>query len=213
MRGLILNTITQSQRGLKHISFLRRVFLKKLTGRLYLNFSIGDKGVLQFDKGAFSGHKKNFLPVLRRLLTEHIPEFTWNPSIPEQKTSGWVAPWVALSEALRELPMESNQLIIYHHVFSNLPPMVLKNCPIHRMDFSDADAYLLLYQLSLGTPNFNPKLFFLGSLNNDDLTKHVRTMLLVFLLGYLRAAPKKEEGKNINVVSRILNRFKAKGSV
>jgi hypothetical protein len=90
--------------------------------------------------------------------------------------------------------------------------MVLKNCPVHRMDFADADAYLLLYQLSLGAPSFEPKIFFLGSLNKDDLTKHVRTMLLVFLLGYLRPAPKKEESKNISVVSRILNRFKAKGS-
>jgi len=207
-----LNTITQSERGLKHISFLRRIFLKKLTGKLQLNFSTGDKGVLQFEKGAFLGNQKDFLPVLRRLLTEPIPEFTWNSSMPKQKTSGWVAPWVALSEALHELPIKSNQLIIYHHVFSNLPPMVLKNCPVHRMDFADADAYLLLYQLSLGAPSFEPKIFFLGSLNKDDLTKHVRTMLLVFLLGYLRPAPKKEESKNISVVSRILNRFKAKGS-
>jgi len=207
-----LNTITQNERGLKHISFLRRIFLNKLTGKLYLIFPTGDKGTLQFDKGAFLGDKNTFLPVLRRFLTEHVPEFAWKPGVPEQKTSGWVAPWIALSEALHELPIESNRLIIYHHVFSNLPPMVLKNCPIHRMDFADADAYLLLYQLSLGTPSFDPKIFFLGNLNKEALTKHVRTMLLVFLLGYLRPAPKKEKGKS-SVVSRILNRFKAKGSV
>ncbi len=207
-----MNRITQSERGLKHISFLRRIFLQKLTGKLYINFSTGDNGVLQFDNGNLLDSKESFFPVLRRLLTEHIPEYTWHPGIPEQKISGWVAPWIALSEVLRDLPINSQQLALYLHAFSNLPPMVLKNCPVHRMDFADADAYLVLYHLSLGAPSFDPKIFFLGNLKKDDLTKHVRTMLLVFLLGYLRAAPKKEENKNINIVSRILNRFKTKGS-
>lgn len=208
-----MHYISQSERGLKHISFLRRIFLKQLTGKLELQFSTEHQETLFFHQGRFLGDTKSILPILRDCLSKPVTKFAWEATTAKEKTSGWVAPWIALSEALRDLPINSQRLILYHHVFSNLPPMVLKNCPIHRMDFADADAYLVLYQLSLGAPSFDPKIFFLGNLNKDDLTKHVRTMLLVFLLGYLRPAPKKEEkDKNINVVSRILKRFKAKGA-
>jgi hypothetical protein len=211
-QGATLNTITQSKQGLKHISFLRKIFLQKLTGKLHLNFTVDDEAILQFHKGMFLGDAKKVNLILRRFFTEPVVQFTWETVVPDQQVLGWVAPWLALSDALRYLPIDASRLASYHEAFCNLPAMVLKSCPVHRFDFADEASYLILYNLSLGTPSFDLRLFFLGSLNKDDMAKHIRAVLLVFLLGYLRSAPKKEASKNISIVSRILNRFKAKGS-
>ena len=196
---------------------MRRIFLKKLTGKLQLHFSPENQATLLFHQGRFLGDEKYFMPVLRDCLSKPVAKFAWEATDTTKETikksSGWVVPWIALSEALRDLPIDSQRLVSYHHAFTNLPPMLLKSCPIHRIDFADAESYLLLYQLSLGAPSFDLKIFFLGNLNKEDLTKHIRTVLLVFLLGYLRSAPKKEStDKNVSIVSRILNRFKAKGA-
>ncbi|MDQ6991063.1 MAG: hypothetical protein Q9M11_04960 [Mariprofundaceae bacterium] len=207
--------ITQSERGLKHISFLRRVFLKKMSGQLQVQFADGKKQQLCFHQGNFIGNSREITPVLKKFLATAVLKFRWKeekPDVENEKISGWIAPWIALADALRGLEIDNDRLIVYRLTFSNLPPMVLKNCPVHRFDFEDEDSYRLLYQLSLGAASFEPKTFFAGQTAKEALNKRVRTVLLVFLLGFLRPISKKEKNKKNSVVARILKRFKAKGA-
>ncbi|MDQ7004903.1 MAG: hypothetical protein Q9N67_08305 [Ghiorsea sp.] len=195
---------------MKHISLLRRIFLQKLTGQLHVQFTGGEKESLCFHEGGFVAGETPMLPLLQRFLAQPVQRFAWDPDAIADLKYGRIAPWIALSDALRDLSLDT-RVAVYQKVFSHLPPMLLKNCPVHRFDFADEATYLFLYQLSLGVPSFEVKMFFLGDLNQEELNKRARTVLLVFLLGYLRAAPKQEEQtKKVNVASRILSRFQAK---
>ncbi len=206
--------ITQGPKGSKHISFLRRIFLKKMSGMLYVSFADHSEASMYFYQGNFMGDIRKFLPILRHYLAHPVLKFGWKAEEKQSlQTAGWVAPWIALADALRGLEIESVRLVAYHHVFSNLPPMVLKNCPVHRFDFEDEREYRVLYQLSLGVPSFEPKVFFLGNISRELLNQRVRVMLLVFLLGFLRPAPKvAQKSDKGNVIARILKRFQAKGA-
>ncbi len=205
--------ITQGERGVKHLALLRRMFLKRMSGKFHIRFNDEEHACLVLYRGVFIGDKQNVVESLRRLLANPVQQFAWeNVSDTKENIGGWIAPWIALSASLKNLELDRGRLSAYQHAFSSLPPVILKNLPVHRLNFQDEEAYLFLHQLSLGQPSFDLRLFFMGHPSKQELNEHVRTVLFVFLLGYLRSAPKQEENKKVSVVSRILNRFKTKGA-
>ena len=205
----MLDYIFQSKQSLKHISFLRRIFLKEMSGKLHIQFADGEHHQVCFFHGNFADSEHSIIPILQKTLTQQVLKFAWQESsvLPEG-TYGWNAPWITITRALDDLKFENNRLIIYYRTFCQLPPVILKDCLIHFFDCDDEKTYYKLHQLSLGTPRFNLKLFFSGKLTKTRVTERVRVLLLVYLLGYLRPAPNKAPAsKKADIVERILKRF------
>ncbi len=212
----MVNFISQERTGLQHISLLRKIISLKQTG--IAHFQMGTEEVLkiEFFKGDFIGaitHKQgdgSVIDNLRRILTSSVLKFAWE-DMPHEAKYGGIVPAIAITEAMRDLPLDFTRASIYRESFVKLAGVTMLPKPVHRYGFVDEAEYQHLYQFSLKAPSFKVADYFGHFESEELLLKQVRVVLFAFILGYLVPAAQKKivETKKTGVAARIMSRFRA----
>jgi len=201
--------ISQDQMGLGHISMLRKIMTKKMSGRLHITLGSGETLPIYFRSGGTLG--QTTIENLRKTISLPVVKFGWE-EMENNDIKGWRSPETGLSTALTNLSISVDRLDVYKNTFQKLPALHMKKTPFHHFNFGDEREYQSLYKLSLSSSSFDIKPYLSNIKFEPIYLKRVRTVLFAFLLGHLTPAPKQVEKPKLtdkaSIAARILQRFR-----
>jgi len=208
--------ISQDENGIKHVSLLRKVILKKQTGTAWFGGEGWDK-VITFERGLMpDGAAEDLTRILRepvfRLGWEQSPRLSW-------QSANAVPARHVFSQVLTNIDMPVKRMIAYRRKLECLPNVRTRYLATFRSDADYQKHFQNLYHISLGTPGVHLEDYFAAATDISELRKRVNIVIGAYCLGDLVPAVSpdvsgahlaaREMGK-VNVVSRIMARLRGR---
>ncbi|HKI62149.1 MAG TPA: hypothetical protein VKA31_07635 [Mariprofundaceae bacterium] len=212
--------ISQDENGIKHVSLLRKVILKKQSGTAWFGGDGWDK-VITFERGLMpDGTGEHLTHILR----EPVFRLGWEKS----SRHGWqsanaVPARHVFSQVLTDIDMPVKRMIAYRRKLECLPNVRTRYLTTFRSDADYQKHFQNLYLISLGAPGVHLEDYFAAATDISELRKRVNIVIGAYCLGDLVPAVSPSRSRDVagahlaasemgkvNVVSRIMARLRGR---
>lgn len=214
--------VVQKEQDIKHIALLRKVIMDRRSG-VALFEGTGWTVTIPFDHGVLL-LGDDAPELLGRVLQKPVLRFSWRDTVQQAENMPIpILPRMAFAQVISRLSLPPDRQAVYRQMLSRLPAIKVRFTSVFRLDHEYQELFQEFYRMSLAAGSIQLGEYFAASAGGDDLPKRTNIVLVLYCLGDLLSAPKKEEthggsgrqpvsavstADKANVVSRILMRLR-----
>jgi len=200
----------QPPSSFQQLRLLRKILIKKDSGKLSYVSQSGHHGEIVINKGSFvdASQVSKELPIF---FSEAVKHCSWKRML-FGNSPDLMNPIEAICLTINDIQWNHATIMLLKRLFSKLPAVRIRMVPLYRYKYNDGLTYLVLYQQAIKTHNFLLK-DFLSDNDIETLKPRVKVLVLGYCLGLITAIPKQNtttnnKNSNVGIAARILRRIR-----